>query len=112
MWNLTWPCIAAIMLLRRKQPVPNDILFARVLTGIVAAMFFGIFVVTPYHVYWQLITALHRLVLQLLPLAWMLAVEQLVASGWVSQLQATWLRTTGTPATALPLSNDSARRAA
>jgi hypothetical protein len=94
-WNLTWPCVVAIMFLRRKQPVTTEIWFARLLVGMVAIVFFAIFVITPYHVYWQIATALHRLVLQLLPLAWLLAVEQLSASGMIQELSRLWNAVSG-----------------
>jgi hypothetical protein len=89
-WNLSWPCIVAIMFLRRKQPVTTEIWFARLLIGMVAIVFFAIFIITPYHVYWQIATALHRLVMQLLPLAWVLAVEQLSATGMIQELGRLW----------------------
>ncbi len=89
-WSMAWPCIAASFLLWRKRPVTSEIGFVRLLVAIVAAAFAAIFVITPYHVFWQIATALHRLVLQLLPLAWLLAVEQLSASGLIEDLDASW----------------------
>jgi hypothetical protein len=94
-WNLTWPCVVATMFLRRKQPAPSEIRFVRLLVGMMAIVFFAIFVITPYHVYWQIATALHRLVLQLLPLAWLLAVEQLSASGMIQELGRLWNTVSG-----------------
>jgi hypothetical protein len=97
-WNFAWLCIAAALVLRRKMTVPVDVLYSRIVLGLLALAFCAIFVVTPYHVYWQMTTAMHRLTLQLMPLAWLVAVENLAASGWIEKFSGLWRSESDLPA--------------
>jgi hypothetical protein len=89
-WNFIWLCIPAALVLRRRVKVPVEVLFSRILVALLALTFCAIFVVTPYHVYWQMATAMHRLTLQLMPLAWLIAIENLAASGWIEKFAGLW----------------------
>jgi hypothetical protein len=97
-WNFLWLCIAAALVLRRQLKVPADVLYSRILVALLALAFCAIFAVTPYHVYWQMATAMHRLTLQLLPLAWLVAVENLAASGWIEKFTGLWKTDSESPA--------------
>ena len=105
-WNLIWPCIGAALLLRRNRRLSVDVWYVRVLVGIMLASFWLIFVLTPYPLHWHLQVALYRLSLQLLPLAWLLAVEQLSASLWTKQLTDLWTHSSETPSDAIILPLD------
>jgi hypothetical protein len=97
-WNFVWLCIAAALILRRRVTMPVEVLFSRILVGLLALAFCAIFVVTPYHVYWQMTTAMHRLTLQLMPLAWLVGVENLAASGWIEKFASLWRTESEMPA--------------
>ncbi len=110
-WNLVWPCVGAALCLRRKS-LPADIWHARLLAAMMAASVLVIFVLTPYPVYWHLQAAYFRLCLQLLPVCWLVAVEQLSASGWISELSDLWAaaRKESSGPISLPLNHPAGQR--
>ena len=72
----------------RRSPVPSPPatppapFFWRATALAVFAADLGVFVVTPNHLHWHLATAFSRLLLHLFPLAILILVEQVGASGW------------------------------
>jgi hypothetical protein len=90
LWNLVWPCVLLGMFVSRKRSVSADVWFTRAAVLILLAAMLGIFVITPYHVQFQLRTALGRLSAQFLPLAVILLAENLAASGWVAEVVHHW----------------------
>ncbi len=69
-WNITWPLLAAALLLswRRlaREPAALALTGALLLQGM---FYFLAFLITPHNLAWHLATALDRLVLQMVPLA-------------------------------------------
>jgi hypothetical protein len=81
-WGWGWLIVlAGLLFLRRPRLTPTAFLWRATALAVFAADF-GVFVVTPNHVHWHLATALSRLLLQLYPLAILILVEQVGASGW------------------------------
>ncbi len=81
-WGWGWLLVlAGLVFLRRPRLTPTAFFWRATALAVFAADF-GVFVVTPNHVHWHLATALSRLLLQLFPLAILILVEQVGASGW------------------------------
>jgi len=93
-WNFFWVLLIAAFVLLRRRPAggrtPDAIWYGRVVVGLIAMAYLGIFVVTPYHLHFHLRTALCRLSLQFLPLAAIYLAEHIDASGWLHDLAEEW----------------------
>jgi hypothetical protein len=74
--------LAGLILLRRRSRLPPRAFFWRATVGLVLCADLLIFVVSPFHLFWNLATAFNRLLLQLYPLALLMLAEQVAASGW------------------------------
>lgn len=81
-WGWGWLLVLAGLLFLRRPQLPPAPFFWRATALAVFAADLGVFVVTPNHLHWHLATALSRLLLQLFPLAILILMEQVGASGW------------------------------
>jgi hypothetical protein len=98
-WALLWPCLIGGMLVLRRRVAPApEFRFIRIVVGLIIAIEFLIFWITPYHLPWQLRTALARLLLHFTPLAVFILAEQGLMSTWLVQLRQIWRDTAEDPA--------------
>lgn len=84
-WGLAWPALAVALLLKRDRPVSPNVRSIRLFVVLLMVAYTGIFAVTPYPLLYHLHTAYARLMLHALPLAILVLMEQLAASGWLSR---------------------------
>ncbi len=111
-WGWGWLLVLAGLLLLRRPRLTPPPFFWRATTLAVFAAYLGVFVVTPYDVYWHLATAFSRLLLHLFPLAILILAEQVGASGWPGDGTAVGDgRSTATVVDAEALRAEGARRA-
>lgn len=82
-WGLMWLLLALALMMRRKRCLSPEVRYLRLFVVFLLTSYSGIFVVTPYPLFYHLSTAYARLVLHALPLATMIVIEQLVATGWL-----------------------------
>lgn len=87
-WGYVWILVVGVLCLRRRQPMNRHTLFLRALLVVMALGYTTIFIVTPYQIDYHLHTAFRRLWVQMLPVAVLVAAEQLWATGWTSELAA------------------------
>jgi hypothetical protein len=114
-WNLIWPAVLAAVLVLKRGKVPPEVRFWRLTALAIAAVYFGILVLTPLHLYYQLFTSTTRLLLHIYPLAVLIMSEQLAASGWSRQFAEIFdLETETDPAAAvvLPMTKKQRRKQA
>ena len=81
-WGWGWLLVVTGLLALRRPRLQPTPFFWRVTALAVFAADIGIFIVTPNHVHWHLATAFSRLLLHLFPLAILILMEQVGASGW------------------------------
>ncbi len=86
-FGLAWPFAVLTLLLLRRPKAPLEIVFYRVAVFAVAGAYSCVFVLTPLHLEYQLLTALFRLAVHFLPLLMVVTAEQLAANGWSGQIQ-------------------------
>jgi hypothetical protein len=114
-WNLIWPAVLASVLVLKRGKVPPEVRFWRVTALGIAAAYFGVLVLTPLHLYYQLFTSTTRLLLHIYPLAVLIMSEQLAASGWSRQFTEIFdLESESDPAAAvvLPMTKSQKRKRA
>lgn len=114
-WNLIWPAVLASVLVLKRGKVPPEVRFWRLTALGIAAAYFGVLVLTPLHLYYQLFTSTTRLLLHIYPLAVLIMSEQLAASGWSRQFTEIFdLESETDPATAvvLPMTKNQKRKRA
>ncbi len=85
-WNLLWPCVLGSVILLRRGPIPDKVLFWRLAAAAIAAGYAAVFITTPLHLQYQLMTSATRLTLHYLPICVVIMAEQLAASGWSRQV--------------------------
>ncbi len=85
-WNLIWPCVIGSLVLLRRGRTPDRVLFWRLTALGIAVGYLGVFVTTPLHLQYQMMTSATRLMLHYFPLSVLIMAEQLAASGWSGQL--------------------------
>jgi len=83
-WGLVWLVLALALLMGRKRCLSPEVRFLRLFVAFLLISYSGIFVVTPYPLSYHLNTAYARLVLHTLPLATVILIEQLAATGWLA----------------------------
>jgi hypothetical protein len=84
-WNLIWPAVLGAVLFLKRGRIPPEARFWRLTAVAIALAYFGVLVLTPLHLYYQLYTSTTRLLLHIYPLAVLIMSEQLAASGWSRQ---------------------------
>ncbi len=87
-WNLIWPCVFGSLLLLKRGRLPPHVWFWRLTAAGMAGTYFVVLIVTPLHVYYQLMTSVTRLMLHFYPLAVLIMSEQMAASGWTKHVSA------------------------
>ena len=87
-WNLLWPCALGSLVLLRRGPTPDKVLFWRLAVVGIAAGYAAVFITTPLHLQYQLMTSATRLMLHFFPICVLIMAEQLAASGWSRQVLA------------------------
>ncbi len=86
-WGLVWPCfLGGCLFLRRRTVASTEIRLAQLASLFVALLYFGIFVITPYHLQFHLRTALCRLTLHFFPLMTLAFAEHVHSSGLFANL--------------------------
>lgn len=82
-WGWGWLLVPiGLVALRRPRLGPAPLLWRGTALAVFVADV-GIFIVTPNHVQWHLVTAFSRLLLQLFPLALLILAEHVSASAWL-----------------------------
>lgn len=81
-WGMLWVVLGLSLCLRRGEPLSPEFFLVRLTALFLIFAYFAIFLVTPYPLLYQLHSAFARLMLHALPLALLVACEQLQAAGW------------------------------
>ena len=89
-WNLVWFGIFAPLLLLRRHRLPGKVWWWRVMVVSVVGLDILAMIVTPMRLQYELNTTFYRLLVQVLPLAFLLGCEQLAAAGWTRSFAAVW----------------------
>jgi hypothetical protein len=84
-WKLLWPCVLGSLVLLRRGSIPDKVLFWRLAAVAMAAGYAAVFITTPLHLQYQLMTSATRLTLHYFPICAVIMAEQLAASGWSRQ---------------------------
>jgi len=85
-WGFGWGALFLSLLLKRRYPLSTEAMSLRLLTMLGAASYLAVFVVTPYPLTYHLFTAFRRLMFHLYPVAMLVLLEQLTATGVVADL--------------------------
>jgi hypothetical protein len=85
-WNLIWPAAISSLVFLKRGRVPVPVWFWRLTAIGMAAAYFGVLLLTPLNLYYQLFTSTSRLLLHIYPLAVLIMSEQLAASAWSREI--------------------------
>lgn len=85
-WNLIWPAVIGALICLKRGKVPATVQFWRLTALGMTAAYFGVLLLTPLNLHYQLYTSTSRLLLHVFPLAVLIMSEQLAASGWSGQI--------------------------
>jgi hypothetical protein len=87
-WNLIWPAVIGSLVFLRRGEISPTVRFWRLTAMGMVAAYFGVLLLTPLNLSYQLFTSTSRLLLHVYPLAVLIMSEQLAASGWSRQITA------------------------
>jgi hypothetical protein len=85
-WNLIWPAVIASLVFLKRGRASAVVWFWRLTAIGMTAAYFGVLLLTPLNLYYQLFTSTSRLLLHIYPLAVLIMSEQLAASGWSREI--------------------------